>query len=241
MMSKTYGTAADVWSFGLTLLAVVLGKYPLLKSHEKSNYWDLMRVICDESPPRINNKFSKNLQSFVNSCLFKNPDERASVKKLLLFSFVEDLDLPAASTRDEYQQHAPLSAFTVQGQVLGSEAGSVQGSSSDDAMLVKFAHLETVLEKTEVKYQLMVELWKKQGYQSRQGGGGGGPGNEESSFRSVSFRSISMKSPAEPMTRLPNFVSGSEQWKHLAAQLHLPLDIVLSTATTIINRKYFAK
>lgn len=231
MMSKTYGVAADIWSFGLTLLAVVLGRYPLLKSHEKSNYWDLMRVICDETPPEIDKKFSKDLRSLIDSCLQKNPDERSLVKALLRHPFVSDLDLPINS-RSGFEHHTPLSAFTVQGQVRNGDPNSLDGS---DAMLVKFAHLETVLEKTEVKYQYMVELWKKQGNL------GFTTGNDESSYRSISARSISMKSPAEPMTRLPNFVSGLEQWKHLATQLHLPLDMVLTTASTIINRKYFAK
>jgi serine/threonine protein kinase len=228
MMSQTYGVAADVWSFGLTLLAVTLGKYPLLKSHEKSNYWDLMRVICDETPPKINKKSSEDLQCFIDACLVKNPVERCSVRKLLQFRFVQDHDLPTSIRGGGFRQHAPLSAFTVKGQVTSAVEGS-------DAMLVKFAHLETVLEKIELKYQYMVELWKKQGSL------GFTAGNDHDSFRSISARSISMKSPAEPMTRLPNFVSGLEQWKHLAIQLHLPLDIVLSTASTIINRKYFAK
>lgn len=230
-MSKNYGVAADIWSFGLTLLAVVLGRYPLLKSHEKSNYWDLMRVICDETPPQIEKKYSKDLRSFIDSCLVKNPDERSLVKQLLSHPIVRDLELPVQA-RSGFEQHTPLSAFTVQGQVHVGDAKSIVGS---DAMLVKFAHLETVLEKIEVKYQYMVELWKKQGNLGFTGGG------DESSYRSISARSISMKTPAEPMTRLPNFISGLEQWKHLATQLHLPLDIVLTTASTIINRKYFAK
>ena len=226
-MSKTYGVSADVWSFGLTLLAVVLGKYPLLKSHEKSNYWDLMRVICDETPPKLNKKFSKHLQLFINSCLHKIPEERATVEYLMRSPFIEGHELPAANT----EHHAHLSEFTLQGQAMSRDIGIVEGS---EAMLVKFAHLETVLEKTEVKYEHMVELWKKQGNL-------GFSSTCDDSIRSISARSISMKTPAGPMTRLPNFVSGLEQWKHLATQLHLPLDIVLSTAATIINRKYFSK
>lgn len=231
MMSKPYGMAGDIWSFGLTLLAVVLGRYPLLKSHEKSNYWDLMKVICDETPPPIEKKFSKHLRSFIDACLLKNPDERALVKDLLEFPLVSNLDLPANAMG--FEQHASLSAFTVLSQARSRDSSSAH--SSDAAMLVKFAHLETVLEKTELKYQCMVELWKKQGNL------GVMAGTDDSSFRSISARSISMKTPAGPMTRLPNFVSGLEQWKHLAAQLHLPLDIVLATASTIINQKYFAK
>lgn len=233
MMSKTYGVAADVWSFGLTLLAVVLGKYPLLKSQEKSNYWDLMKVICDQALPRLDNSFSHNLQHFLNSCLHKNPDERASVKELLRFPLMEDLGLPAASQVGPYQKHGPLSAFT-EGQVTGHDA-TVEGS---NAMLVKFAHLETVLEKVEMKYQLMVALWKRQGHQQ---GHPRSSADDNSSYRSISARSCSMKTPTGPVTRLPNFVSGLGEWKHLAAQLHLPLDMVLSTASTIINSKYFAK
>jgi hypothetical protein len=121
--------------------------------------------------------------------------------------------------------------FTTKWHESRSDAASIDSS---NAMLVKFEHLERLLQKTEAKYQQMVELWKKQT-------AFGGSSFGDDSFRSISSRSISMKSPAEPMTRLPNFSSGLEQWKHLASQLHLPLDIVLSTASTIVNPKYFAK
>ena len=229
MMSKTYGVSADVWSFGLTLFAVVKGKYPLLQSEEKSNYWDLMRVICDESPPQLDNSFTDNLHNFINSCLFKDPEDRASIKDLLTYPLVKNLVVSVAdSTHVNRPLHVPLSEFAVQGKVLSREAKS----ELSNAMLVKYAHLETVLQKTELKYQQMVEMWNKQGNL--------GLGNDDS-YRSISARSISMKTPAEPMTRLPNFVSGLYLWKHLANQLHLPLDLVLSTASTIINRKYFAK
>lgn len=185
-----------------------------------------MRVICDETPPKLSKKFSKHMDLLIQSCLHKTPEERASVQSLLRSPFLEDHELPAANT----QLYAPLSEFTVQSQVA-SRTGSKEDSK---AMLVQFAHLETVLEKIEVKYQHMVALWKKQGNL-------GFSAACDDSIRSISARSISMKTPAEPMTRLPNFVSGLEQWRHLANQLHLPLDIVLSTAATIINRKYFSK
>lgn len=229
MMNRAYGVAADVWSFGLTLLAVVQGRYPLLKSGEKSNYWDLTRVICEESSPQLEDKFSKNMRTFIQSCLRKNPGERATVKDLLYFPFVDHPNLPAAHTPGAYHQHAPLSAFTLQSQLTSHERGPDE---TTNAMLIKYAHLETVLQKTELKYEYMVQLWKQQGNFAS---------SNDDSFMSISARSISMKTPAEPMTRLPNFVSGLHLWKHLANQLHLPLDLVISTASTIINRKYFAK
>lgn len=223
LKGQSYGVAADVWSFGLTLMAVVIGRYPLLKPNQKSDYWGLMKVVCDDDIPRLSGKFSGELKSFLYSCVLKIPAERASVKGLLQYPFVQSF---CKSKLDS--NGSSLSELTQKGRA--SKMESVIDSS--DIMVMKYNHLETVLEKTELKYQHMVELWKSQDSLQTSG---------DDSIRSISFKSISMKTPAEPMTRLPNFTSGIEQWKHFAFQLHLPLDIVISTASSIVNRKYFAK
>ena len=237
IMSKTpsHGPAADVWSFGLTLLAVILGEYPLLKSTEKMNYWNLVKVICDEPHPEIGDMFSAHTRSFINACLFKDPAERGCVQSLLCHDFVANGDIPSSELPSSVKSNSGVSHKQLSTTIKRtlSSPSSATFVESADVILMKYQHLETILEHVDMKYAMMVEVWKKQDSSKR----------AVSSFRSISARaeSVSRNNPAEPMTRLPNFVSGLEQWKHLACQLHIPLDVVKATASRIINPKYFAR
>lgn len=77
-----YSFPGDIWSFGLTLLAVIMGKFPLQSSSQLS-YWELLRIICDDDPPEPGDQFSTPLNMFINSCLSKDVKDRPSVIMLL--------------------------------------------------------------------------------------------------------------------------------------------------------------
>mmetsp|Transcript_21278 Transcript_21278/g.21988 ORF Transcript_21278/g.21988 Transcript_21278/m.21988 type:complete len:490 (+) Transcript_21278:186-1655(+) len=77
-----YSFPGDIWSFGLTLLAVMMGRFPL-QSPSHLSYWDLLRIICDDDPPEPGDQFSGPLNMFINSCLTKEAKDRPSVIMLL--------------------------------------------------------------------------------------------------------------------------------------------------------------
>lgn len=122
---ENHSYSCDIWSFGLTLLAVAKGKFPLvLKDYgpdikKKSSsgkygniddsggfdgpvggaqgYWAVMKAICDDDPPLAGPSFSPSFNSFINSCLKKDQNLRWTADHLLLSDFItEKLDLHGA-------------------------------------------------------------------------------------------------------------------------------------------------
>jgi mitogen-activated protein kinase kinase 1 len=80
---------ADVWSFGLVLLEVALGRYPY---PDASTYIEMAETIVESPAPTVlaaeRGAFSADFVQFVASCLVKNPDERLPAD-ILLGAFTE--------------------------------------------------------------------------------------------------------------------------------------------------------
>lgn len=73
---------SDVWSYGIVILEMGLGKYPYPSFNANI---ELFAYICQEEPPKLPEPiFSENLSSFVTSCLLKEPLKRPSITQLLL-------------------------------------------------------------------------------------------------------------------------------------------------------------
>ena len=84
---EAYSYASDLWSFGLSILAVALGKYPL---NTEGGYWGLLHNLKDEPSPTLpEDEFSPEFCDFINLCLNKDPNERPSCKELLDHPFLE--------------------------------------------------------------------------------------------------------------------------------------------------------
>lgn len=88
--NQQYGYAADIWSIGLTLLAVVFGRYPLGPDKgEIGGYWEFLRLICDEAIPMPNpRQYSRELIDVLGCCLKKDPTDRISLEKLRSHPFL---------------------------------------------------------------------------------------------------------------------------------------------------------
>ncbi len=80
--NDSYSFPGDIWSFGLTLLAVVMGRFPL-QTPAHLSYWDLLRIICDDDPPEAGENFSYQLNEMITSCLGKLARDRPTVGMLL--------------------------------------------------------------------------------------------------------------------------------------------------------------
>ncbi|ORZ11085.1 kinase-like domain-containing protein [Absidia repens] len=82
--SSRYTVASDVWSLGLSLVEMALGKYP----YKFDNMFDQLKAIIDEPTPRLPSGYSKEAQDFIDQCLQKDPLKRPSYGKLLDHPFI---------------------------------------------------------------------------------------------------------------------------------------------------------
>lgn len=83
-----YSFSSDIWSFGLTLLAVALGKYPY---DTKREYWAIMTAVQEQEPPLTQldgNGFSGIFKDFISQTLNREASLRPSAEALLKHVFM---------------------------------------------------------------------------------------------------------------------------------------------------------
>lgn len=86
----TYTVSSDVWSLGLSIIEMALGRYPY-PPETYSNVFAQLTAIVHGPPPELPEQYSEVAHDFVNHCLIKEPQGRATYAQLLEHSFlVED-------------------------------------------------------------------------------------------------------------------------------------------------------
>ncbi|PAV18757.1 kinase [Pyrrhoderma noxium] len=86
----TYTVSSDVWSLGLSIIEMALGRYPY-PPETYSNVFAQLTAIVHGPPPELPEQYSEVAHDFVNRCLIKEPQGRATYAQLLDHSFlVED-------------------------------------------------------------------------------------------------------------------------------------------------------
>ncbi|KAI8097689.1 kinase-like domain-containing protein [Halteromyces radiatus] len=94
--SSKYTVASDVWSLGVSLLEMALGRYP----YKFDNMFDQLKAITDGPLPAFPSSFSKEAQDFLSQCLQKDPFKRPSYAELLEHPFIlyhQDVQVDMAS------------------------------------------------------------------------------------------------------------------------------------------------
>ncbi|CAM9174319.1 unnamed protein product, partial [Ectocarpus fasciculatus] len=81
--SDEYSYNSDVWSLGLSILAVARGEFPLAQEAKEAGYWGLLKVICDDEPPAPGPSFSARFNEFIKECLTRDPNFRKVPAALL--------------------------------------------------------------------------------------------------------------------------------------------------------------
>ncbi|KAJ4710102.1 Mitogen-activated protein kinase [Melia azedarach] len=82
------GYAADVWSFGVTMMELYMGYCPFLSPEEKPDWPTLMLAICFGEPPSLPDCSSEKFKDFINCCLQKDSSKRWTASQLLLHPFI---------------------------------------------------------------------------------------------------------------------------------------------------------
>uniref|UniRef100_A0A0D9W3E8 Protein kinase domain-containing protein n=1 Tax=Leersia perrieri TaxID=77586 RepID=A0A0D9W3E8_9ORYZ len=80
----TYGTSADIWSLGCTVLEMLTRQLP----YPDMEWTQALFTIGRGTPPVIPKYLSKEARDFISQCLRPNPDHRPSASKLLDHPFV---------------------------------------------------------------------------------------------------------------------------------------------------------
>ncbi|GMH92460.1 hypothetical protein TrVE_jg6723 [Triparma verrucosa] len=90
--SKDYDIKADVWSMGLMLFSVALGRYPIEIENQQAAYWELYDRFVTQDEHNLMDCFPKcfsaDFRDFVERCLKKDPEERMTVEEALGHRFL---------------------------------------------------------------------------------------------------------------------------------------------------------
>lgn len=94
ILGASYSVKSDVWSVGLSLLELAIGRFPFESEDGQQGaravsglgILDLLQRIVNEPPPKLpeSEAFPKSLHELIDHCLRKEPADRASLNDLLV-------------------------------------------------------------------------------------------------------------------------------------------------------------
>lgn len=98
IMSEGYDSKADIWSLGIVAIELAEGEPPYIKE----NPMKVMYNVVNQPPPALKVRYcwSENFNSFVESCLVKDPSARPSASDLLKHPFI----CSAADGKESFSQ-----------------------------------------------------------------------------------------------------------------------------------------
>lgn len=88
-----YTVKSDVWSYGLSIMEMAIGKFPFSSSEgiedgdcAPAGILDLLQQIVHEPAPKLpkSDAFPPILEDMIQRCLSKNPDERPTPQELFV-------------------------------------------------------------------------------------------------------------------------------------------------------------
>ncbi|KAK3685520.1 kinase-like domain-containing protein [Podospora appendiculata] len=91
IQGERYTVKSDVWSFGLSIMELAIGKFPFAASEQLSDaesapagILDLLQQIVHEPAPRLpkSDAFPQILDDMIQKCLYKSPEQRPTPQEL---------------------------------------------------------------------------------------------------------------------------------------------------------------
>ena len=83
LKGKEYDEKIDIWSIGIMMYEMVVGENPFKITREE----ELIKIVKDEIKIPSYLSVSAEVRDFLDRCLQKNPNERASIKELMNHAF----------------------------------------------------------------------------------------------------------------------------------------------------------
>lgn len=93
IQGERYTVKSDVWSFGLTIMELAIGKFPFAASEQLSDaesapagILDLLQQIVHEPAPQLpkSDAFPQILEDMIQKCLYKEPEKRPTPQDLFV-------------------------------------------------------------------------------------------------------------------------------------------------------------
>ena len=84
---REYSYSSDIWSLGLTLLTLALGRLPLNTS---GGFWSILHSVRDSAPPALpdDGRWSAEFRDFIMQCLRQDASLRPTCSQLLRHPFI---------------------------------------------------------------------------------------------------------------------------------------------------------
>ncbi|CAO3704041.1 unnamed protein product [Rhizopus stolonifer] len=85
IMGSPYSVKSDVWSLGITLMELALGRFPFPPEGTPLSIFELLQHIVNEPVPEFpsSNTYPPDLTDFVSKCLIKDVKSRATPNDLM--------------------------------------------------------------------------------------------------------------------------------------------------------------
>ncbi|CAI2176201.1 1163_t:CDS:2 [Funneliformis geosporum] len=91
IQGATYSVRSDVWSVGITLMELAMGRFPFPPDGSQLTVLELLQHIVNEAAPKLPvGKFPEDFDDFVQKCLIKEVSGRPSPNELLKHRYVTD-------------------------------------------------------------------------------------------------------------------------------------------------------
>ena len=103
MMDENYNEKVDIYAFGLCVLEMITGKYPY---DECDNRVRVLHQVAAGIKPQSIKKLKRNVRTFIELCIEKDPNKRPCAKELLNHPF---LDTAYTNVKDRL----PVSHFVI--------------------------------------------------------------------------------------------------------------------------------
>lgn len=111
LLGMKYSVLSDIWSLGLSLFEMAIGRYPIpppdnqtldailggqsaamqnIVEPKPMSIFELLSYVVDEPAPKLEHpSFSPQFKDFVDKCLRKVPEERADLKTLMAHDWIK--------------------------------------------------------------------------------------------------------------------------------------------------------
>ena len=121
---REYSFGSDVWSLGLCVLTVALGRLPI---DTTGGYWTILHSIRDQPAPTAPTSFSQEFRDFIADCLNHDPSARLTCTQLLRHPFLrkvypEDISTGQSQHRGVAELRSILSAVMTHLEKLKADA-----------------------------------------------------------------------------------------------------------------------